>query len=570
MAGVFFNGQRLVTPTTASAVNDDAMQSQNLTVGNALAIIGRSTGGQPKKALAFGSPDEAKRVLISGELCDAVVAAFDPSEDTGAPSTVYAVRVNPAIQASRILKDVASKDVLKLTSTQYGLKANQVKVKIENGTLTGKAVSVAFGSDYLNGDNLGRAAFSLVYTGTEATAKLSITANKLTLTAGALDPVEITLSDFDTVAELVDMINSLGVYTAQVLDRSDNQPTVNGLDFVSGQDVKTAYQVRADLQAVIDWINSIAFSYVTAERIKDAGNVPANVPYSFLAGGSDGNTTTSDWYDAITSLQSKDVQWVAATSGDPAIHALIDTHVSYASGTLRRERRAILGTDAGTSDEEALRKAKSLNSKRSSLVHIGHYAYDTNGKLYLRPPYMSAVLVAAGFAGSAPGTPLTNKSLKVQGLERELLNPTDTDALLLGGVLPIENTEAGYKVVQSISTWLGDSKYNNREQSCGAALDYTVRSVREALDILRGTKSIPLLMARGQSIATTTLTELAKPEPQGPAVLAGDDASPAFRNVSATIQGDVLAVQFECSPVIPNNYITVTVYAKPYSGSTTA
>ncbi|MNH25583.1 hypothetical protein D3C79_855850 [compost metagenome] len=53
-------------------------------------------------------------------------------------------------------------------------------------------------------------------------------------------------------------------------------------------------------------------------------------------------------------------------------------------------------------------------------------------------------------------------------------------------------------------------------------------------------------------------------------MLAGDAASPAFRNISAAIEGDVLRVQFECSPVIPNNYILVTVYAKPYSGSTTA
>ena len=70
---VFFNGQLLVTPTTASAVNDDAMQSQNLTVGNALAIVGKSTGGKPKSVLSFGSPDQAKRVLRSGELLDAVM-----------------------------------------------------------------------------------------------------------------------------------------------------------------------------------------------------------------------------------------------------------------------------------------------------------------------------------------------------------------------------------------------------------------------------------------------------------------------------------------------------------------
>lgn len=568
---VFFNGQRLVTPVTASAVNDDAMQSQNLTVGNALAIVGKSTGGKPKTALSFGSPEQARRVLRSGELLDAVMKAFDPSDDTGAPSTVYAVRVNPAAQSNLALKDAADATVINLTSANYGLADNLIKVKIETGSISGKTVSVSYGTDYLHGDNLGRAAFTVHYTGTEASATMTVAADKLTLTAGSTDPVEILFSSFGTVASVVDKINSLGGYTAQVMDRSDNMATMNGLDFVTAQDVKTAtYTARADLQAIIDWFNSVAFEYVTASRPDAVGKLPANIPYTFLAGGTDGNTITTDWYDALVTLQSKDVQWVAATSGDPAVHALIDTHVDFASGTLRRERRAILGTEVGTTDTQALEAAKALNSKRTSLVHIGHYAYDLDGKLALRAPYMTAAMIAAGFAGSNPGTPMTNKSLKVQGLERDLLNPTDTDELLLGGVMPVENTDTGYKVTQSITTWLGDEKYNNREQSCGAALDFTVRNVREALDVLRGQKQTPLLMSRGASITKTTLTQLAREEPQGPGVLAGDAASPAFRNISASIDGDVLRVQFECSPVIPNNYILVTVYAKPYSGSTTA
>jgi Phage tail sheath protein subtilisin-like domain len=567
---VFFNGQLLVTPVTASAVNDDAMQSQNLTVGNALAIIGKSTGGTPKKALAFGSPDEAKKVLRGGELMEAVLAAFDPSADTGAPSTVYAVRVNPAEQATLDLKGGSSATVVKLTSSNYGLADNQIKVKVEAGTLSGNKLTVSSGNNYVHGDNIGRAAFSIQYTGAETTATATIAADKLTLEAGAAS-TEILFSEFATVGALVDKINSLGGYDAGVLERSDNKATLNGLDFITDQDVKTAkYTVRADLQAIVDWFNSTAFEFVTAERGDAVGTLPDNIPFTFLAGGSDGTTTTPDWYDALVALQTKDVQWIAATSGDASIHAMIDTHVNFASMTLRRERRAICGTDVGTSDEDAIDAAKSLNSKRTSLVHIGHYAYDLTGKLVLRAPYMTASLVAAGFAGSSPGTPLTNKTLKVQGLERDLLNPTDTDALILGGVMPIENTDAGYKVTQSITTWLGDSKYNNVEQSCGAALDYTVRSVREAIDPLRGQKQTPILMSRAAAIAKTTLTELARPEPTGPGVLAGDDASPAFRNISASIQGDVLRVQFECSPVVPNNYILVTVYAVPYSGSTTA
>lgn len=568
---VFFNGQRLVTPVTASAVNDDAMQSQNLTVGNALAIVGKSTGGKPKTALAFGSPEQARRALRSGELLDAVMKAFDPSDDTGAPSTVYAVRVNPAVQSVLELKDAADAAVINLTSANYGQADNLIKVKVESGAISGKTISVSYGTDYLHGDNIGRAALSVRYTGSETTAILAVAADKLTLTAGSTEPVEIAFADFSTVASVVDKINSLGSYTAQVLDRSDNMATLNGLDFVTAQDVKTAvYTVRADLQAIIDWFNSVAFEYVTASRPAAVGKVPANIPYTFLAGGTDGNTITTDWYDALVALQNKDVQWVSAASGDPAVHALIDTHVDFASGTLRRERRAILGTALGTTDAQALEAAKALNSKRTSLVHIGHYAYDLNGQLVLREPYMTAALIAAGFAGTNPGTPMTNKSLKVQGLERDLLNPTDTDELLLGGVMPVENTDTGYKITQSITTWLGDQKYNNREQSCGAALDFTVRNAREALDVLRGTKSNPLLLSRAAAITKSALTQLAREEPQGPGVLAGDAASPAFRNISAAIEGDVLRVQFECSPVIPNNYILVTVYAKPYSGSTTA
>lgn len=568
---VFFDGQLLVTPGTASAVNDDAMQSQNLTVGNVLAIVGKSAGGQPKTALAFGSPEQARSVLRSGELLDAVMAAFDPSDDTGAPSTVIGVRVNPAMQSSLALKGAANATVINLASTNYGKADNAIKVKIEDGSLSGKNISVSYGTDYLTGDNIGRAALSVHYTGTETTAKLTIAADKLTLTAGSTAAVEIAFADFGTVSAVVDKINSLGGYTAEVLERSDNQATLNGLDFIADQDVKTdEYTVRADLQAIIDWFNSVAFDYVTAARATAVGTLPVNIPYTFLSGGSEGNTVSTDWYDALVKLQTKDVQWVTATSGDPAIHAMVDTHVDFASHKLRRERRAVCGTPLATTDAQALAAAKALNSKRTSLVHIGHHKYAITGQLELRPAYMTAALIAAAFAGSSPGTPLTNKSLKVQGLERELLNPTDTDPLLLGGVLPVENTDTGYKVVQSITTWLGDQKYNNREQSCGAALDYTVRTVRQALDPLRGGKSNPLHLSRVAAATKTALTELAREEPQGPGVLAGDAASPAFRNIKASIVGDVTRVQFECSPVIPNNYILVTVYAVPYSGSATA
>ncbi|MNN19986.1 hypothetical protein D3C81_1332450 [compost metagenome] len=211
-----------------------------------------------------------------------------------------------------------------------------------------------------------------------------------------------------------------------------------------------------------------------------------------------------------------------------------------------------------------------LMSDRTSLVHLGHYDYDATGKLVLFEPYQTAAIIAGAFSGVNPGTPLTNKTIRVRGLERDLRNPTDTDRLIQGGVLCLENTDQGYKVVKSISTWLANDNYNRVEQSTGVALDFVARNVRQALDVLRGQKGNPLVLSRAVSITESTLRELARAEPQGPGVLAGNDESPAYRNVKASLEGDVLRVQFECSPVIPVNYVLATIFAVPFSGTATA
>ena len=93
--------------------------------------------------------------------------------------------------------------------------------------------------------------------------------------------------------------------------------------------------------------------------------------------------------------------------------------------------------------------------------------------------------------------------------------------------------------------------------------------MRKALDPIRGGKQTPIQLSRALSITKGQLTELARPEPMGPEVLVGDENSPAFRNVTGTVEGDVIRIQFEASPVVPNNFILVTMYARPYSGSAT-
>lgn len=567
----FFNGREWTSPATMSRVDDSAMFNRNASSGNVLALIGRADGGEPFTDLRFGGYTEAAAVLRGGEALKAIEKAFDPSSETPAPAEVVFIRVNTATQASLTLLDSTGAAAILLKSEGYGKFTNGIKVKIEAGSTVGKKLTTQFGNDYFGADNVARDAFSLAYTGPGAAATATVNGAAVVLVVDGVTVDTIDLSDYETVQALVDRLNTVPNFDAVVLDSSGEKPTLNALDYVTSLDVKTKPGVvTANLQAIIEWLNSTGEGFVTATRADGAGAVPVNVPFTYLAGGSDGQVTLTEWQRAFDVLQGLDVQWVVAISPMPAIHAMVDAHCAFMSNVAMRERRSINGTDVGTSDEDAMAAAKALNSDRASLVHLGFYDYDAKGKLALFPPYILAAQIAAAFAGVNPGTALTNKPLKVRGLERKLRNPTDTDRLIKGGVLCVEDTAKGYKVVKSISTWLTNTNYNRVEVSVGVACDFVARNLRDAVDDLRGSKGSPMTLADAVSRADTRLQALSKPEPMGPGVLVGDKLNPPYKGLTGTLEGDVMRIEVQGSPVIPINYIPIVIYAVPYSGSASA
>lgn len=569
---VFFNGRQWVTPATMSVVDDSAMYNKNLSVGNVLALIGTSEGGEPFKALRFGSPAEARAVLRSGNLLTAIEKAFDPSAETVGPAEVVAVRVNPAVQSSLMLLNAVSSNVIELKSTDFGAHTKKIKVKVEAGSTRGLKLTTQLGNDYFSEDDIARDALTVSYSGIEASATLTITGTEVTLAAPSGSTVAtIDLNAFSTVQQLADRISAVPNFTATVASGSADSPALNGLDHLALQDVKLApYTVTANLQAAVDWFNSQGEGFITATRVAAAGTLPVATNWTYLAGGADGTVTNAEWQDAYDVLQTEDVQWVVPLSSSSAIHAMNDAHCAYMSNVARMERRGIVGVASGTTDDAAITAAKALNSDRTSLVHLGFYDYNEAGALTLFEPYFFAALIAGAFSGVNPGTPLTNKSVKVRGLERKLRNPTDTDKLIRGGVLAVEDTPRGFRVVKSITTWLNNTNYNRVEVSTGVALDFVARNVRAAIDPLRGAKGNAQTLSQAVSRAESALRELARAEPQGPGVLAGDAENPPYKNITAALDGDVLRVEFQCSPVIPVNYAPVSIFAVPYSGTARA
>ena len=568
---VFFNGRLLTTPTVETIVNDGGLNPQNANVGNSLALVGLCEGGIPKSPMVIRNIAHARQVLRGGELLWAVEKAFAPSSDTSAPGTIYAVRVNPATQATKTLQGGSPlANVLTLKSTDYGSHTNSIQVKIETGSVKGLKVTTQQGATYYTQDNLARDAFTIRYTGAELTGTVSVTEGTVVLKAGATTTT-IQLTDYPTVQRLVERLAGETGWTTTINPGVETTAALRGLDGLTDVDAKTAnLTVTANLQAIIDWINSAAEDLVTAERPTGALKPPAVTDFVYLTGAINGVSTNSDWSTCFDVLQSEDVQWIAPLSETPAVWGMADSHCQFMSNMGRKERRCFVGAGSGLDFEQAVTDATSLNSDRTSYVYPAFYDYDAYGQVVLMPAYKLAGMCAAAFASMTPGEPLTNKSLRISGLELPVAAPSDTDFLIRNGIMAVyQNSRGGFRVAKSITTWRTNNNYNRVEVSTGVALDYTVRSVRERLELFVGKKGTQISLAGIIEEAASILQSLTQKEPFGLGLLAGDRDNPSFRNLTAEIRGDVVTVEFECSPVVPINYILVSIYANAYTGVAT-
>ena len=500
-----------------------------------------------------------------------LITAFDP--DTKYCDLRYAWTNAPGAGDSYELTPAA----LCLESTDYGDHVNRVKIKFQNGTTDGtKYVSTSFDDDEYLVDNLGYTYFTIQYTGDEAEALIDVTATKITVYAGDTDAstelVSCDLTVYDTIGKVVDFFDSQADLEAELGDPSyEDQTPYAVFDYVTGVDILTAEtNITANLQAIVDWITGLSEPNMDVYRPTEAGAVPENMVYTYLGGGSTTTATTSDWQDCFDGFQTEDVQCIVPLTSSEAVHAMAVSHCEYMSDNAQMERRCIVGGALDESVDEVIGRAKNLNNDRCYLVAPGYKDYDDDGTLVSYAPYMAAAMLGGMITGSDPGTSLTNKSVECSGFTQNFRNPADTDDLITGGVIAMMETRTGYKVVRSVSTWLANDNYNRVEMGTGYAVDYVARSVRETLETLIGKKGTPAVLGKAVSLTENVLITLAKAAPMGVEVITGDDDNPAYKNITAELNGDILSVSFQCSPVVPVNYIPVTISIVPYSGTATS
>lgn len=484
------------------------------------------------------------------------------------------------------------------SSTAYGALAFTVGLNQPNGgsftfNVLGPNSSGSFGTIPANYSNYySGLLFTIQYIGSGTAASLTITDTTFTttVTGASADNLNISLANYSTIGQLFTYLEGTGKYAVSY-DTSTSGvnvlPTIQSLnplaqfDNITNVSIQTApVQLSNTVQALVTYINSGSVPYVTATRgVNPVAISTANISNAsltngvniYFTGGSDGTSLTTDWSNAINSLQTVDCQVVVPVTDQAAIHAMAAAHVEYMSTTGNEPRVAVVGgalgeyqSSASVPTQTILNRAIALNSSRVVLCSPGIQRYNSQGIPTLFSSAYNAVLFGSMLAAVPQGTPLTHKSYSnILSLE---VNYTAADiiSLLENGVAPTKyKKNAGYFIVQSLTTWQGAPNFANNEISVVLAIDAVTIAVQNALNSqLIGSILDPTTISQAVSITETVLINS-----QNSGFIVGNTASPAFKNISASGSGDVITVQFQMSPAIPANYINVSISAVPFSGT---
>lgn len=575
---VYFNGSVLTIPGAYSAIDTSGMATKNDDTGSkTVAIIGECTGGEPGAVQFFTDPMSARRVLKSGYLMKACEKAWYPVSatkegvDIGGANLIAVIRSNKATKSSlKIIKNNLDFPQIAFQSKDWGKNTNH-QMKFQEGTATETKMITVY--DQINNvyetfDNLGRL-FSIGYVGNAAYAELNIYKDNNGImwfqtkigndAESAVEDLKIQLNPnvYKTMNSLIMDLQSYDNYYV-VFGKYNNSIPVDEFDFVSARNIKATddaqtYNVTAvysDIARTLS-INSRLVEVVFYDRSQGAiGNSDG---YLYLSGGTEGLSPTS-WVKYFDALSNFNIDYIVPLTGDASIHAELAEHVNTLSGTMGKERRGVVGGNAGETVSQALQRVRGLNSDRMQLVYGGFYDINESNNLELYPPYILAAQHAGRAAFLPDGETATHDVYRMSAPEYQL-EASEVTALLQGGCLAFEyvlggnSTSYGYvRLVWDLTTDLYNTDSIHTERGTGQLADSINKEIRRELDKLFTGKR-------------TSVTDITSAKNKVISILSNrlnNGFIVAFRNVYVTKTGGTTYVDYSVAPAEPNNFTLIT------------
>jgi len=625
--GVYFNGRYYIKPQVATYVDDTALTPIGLVGSNVIGMMGPAKDGIPNQAYLLTSLTDATDIFGEGPLVNGVAMAFNGGAQyiwaTRVGGTYdAATRLFSSVPTQAIYATGGAVDIpFKLLSNAYGTQANGIQiitqqsgvtgtparglditVLAQGSTITGKGVYY----DVLKIDANGSAAATTSFTRGSGTGLL-------TISDGTNTSPTIALTGVATTTDLVERIkDAMANATPTPIDDTDYTFTV--MKEVAGTQIddgttnvlqNNTGTIAADVKAAFDWLNSGSQPFVYAEDTNvifttaaakdrtllatDPLDHDATISFT-LAGGTIGLLNSTSYTGVLAEIYEdidldlivpivEDYLGVTIVSAADAIFSATLTHCKTMSTTGSEERVGLIGyqfdgvnlppTTTATADGDAdtltsslISKATAINSPYMVVCAPRLKTFDTKGELkFFNGTYTAAYI--AGLIASLPvGEPITNKDITgIQALSTYFKNRQILQ-LIDNGVCTIERVGAALKVVQGVTSWISDDNFNRKEISVRLVTNYVAKNCRENLKQFIGRKNSLQMLQIIKGSLVQVLRELENNE-----IIVGTTTYPAYRNLTLTADGDVVRVSFECSPVLPINYILITIHATVFKAT---
>lgn len=408
----------------------------------------------------------------------------------------------------------------------------------------------------------------------------------------ALDNLSLTFAAGETLQEFITRVNAGGKYLLEVPSGVNaNTFLMKEMDFgtrATAVDIRYDHEVsyadkgtfRADLQAVVDWINDTS-ELVTAVRVGMNGGaeLPAVTGGAastvadtvvYLVGGTRGTSTNTNWqdgHDALLEVRANHmVPLISYDLADDGFGSTA-TFASVAAQAASFADEANDGTSVGSGElgvyigmDGTLTELQALtNTTNNPNVHIFGQkltVLDPTGTLVEKPEW-SAAVQAAGMRAGLPdvGEPLTFKKIKCVGISNDTSWSTksisDRNACIESGIMFAEEApNGGFRWVRDITSYIGDDTNGNFiEGSVRDATRYVVYDLRTAV--------AERFTGEARAATVTTIRELVtnklgqyyragilvdSNDPEDPN---STELIPGFRRVKVSISGNTANIKAE-------------------------
>lgn len=139
MASINFNGKEFYQPQAYAITDTSDLVGVGVAAGGIIGLIGTAEGGEPNVVTRYTSPATVQNTLKGGNLLHAMVNAYNEGAQV-----IYAMRIGNASHSALTLQNSSSGDVVTLTSKDWGEDQNNIAIKVEDGTTSGKKVTLRY------------------------------------------------------------------------------------------------------------------------------------------------------------------------------------------------------------------------------------------------------------------------------------------------------------------------------------------------------------------------------------------------------------------------------------------